>query len=309
MDDDDQADPMVPALAPAVVVLTQLFDAAAVSCGIGVALTDSPAMAELAGIPSHAPFDASNVEAALSNAVMLRFAASDAVRQFAKMCESQPVPVFAHLAVARAGVEAAAIGFWLSDPDITAEERVQRYEMLALRNAIEMKRSPDKEIHGRGVSSLALIRARCEQRGWEAVANKNRVAVARVELPGSGQMIKNLLDSDVGVDRLSLGEHAWWFWSGTAHGTNYALLDSVDASGITSGSEISTVASFVVSAQKVTWAALILGHGFVRLMKRQRAFFGWPEEPWASAVEDFAQFVRDYSAAVTALEASGDSPT
>ena len=307
MEGDDQADQMIVALAPAVAVLTLLFNAAAESCGIGVAHTDSPAMKEISGITRKKLFDVPNAEAAFSNAVMLRFAASDAVRQFAKMFESQPVPVLTHLAVARTGIEAAAIAYWLSDPEITVEKRVQRYEMLALRNALEMKRSPDVAIKARGRASLSQVRERCEKRGWNPVANENRVEVAGVDLPRSKVMIEDLLNSDDSAGELSLGAHAWWFWSGISHATNYALLDSVDASGINAGSEISTVVSFVVSAPRVTWAALILGHGFVRLMKRQQAFFGWPNEPWASAVEEFGQLVRDFGEGVASLEAPGGS--
>jgi hypothetical protein len=298
---------MIMALAPAVAVLTMLFDAAAESCGIGVAHTDSPAMKEIFGITRKELFDASNAEAAFSNAVMLRFAASDAVRQFAKMFEVQPVPVLTHLAVARIGIEAAAIAYWLSDPEINAEERVQRYEMLALRNALEMKRSPDVAMKARGSVSLAQVRGRCQKRGWNPIANEKRVAVAGINLPGSKVMIEDLLNSDDSASGLSLGAQAWWFWSGTSHATNYALLDSVDVSGVNAGSEILTVVSFVVSAPKITWAALILGHGFVRLMNRQQAFFGWPKEPWDSAVEAFGQLVRDFGCGMASLEAPSGS--
>jgi len=102
----EATDDIVPVLEHLMDSLEGLANAAEVLAGSGMALADSPAMTELAREADITADDWDEpVHAAHTNAGILRFAATDAVRQFTRLFRSQPVPVYAHLSVARAGLE------------------------------------------------------------------------------------------------------------------------------------------------------------------------------------------------------------
>ena len=105
---------IVPILGPLIKLLEGMADGAESLAGSGVPMADSPAMAEMSKEASIAGDDFEEpVHAAPTNASILRFAATDYVRQFAAMFRGQPVPVYAHLPVARASLEAAALAsYW-----------------------------------------------------------------------------------------------------------------------------------------------------------------------------------------------------
>jgi hypothetical protein len=284
---------IVPVLAPVTAVLTGLADASEVLAGSGMAMADSQAMAELSNEAAIAgPGFDEPVHAAHSNAGMLRFASTDAVRQFARLFGSQPVPVYSHLAVARAGLESAAHAYWAAVQGIGPVARVQRLQMIRLRNCREMKRSPIPEYKAHGKTVMIQIREQCRQRAWHAVANKQHIVVGDQEMPGSGAMIKTLLAAGSSSPELErLGATAWWFQSGISHGVNFALIESIEANEQTStvGPQL---AQIYTSSRSVAQQAFIVGLGYLSMIQEHRRLFGWKHDAWDEAARAFIDETR-----------------
>ncbi len=275
-------------------VLEGMVDATESLVGSGMALSDSPAMAELSqeGMIADGYFE-EPVHAAHSNANILRFAATDSVRQFTRLFRSQPVPVYAHLAVARAAIESAALSYWAGAQGIGATVRVQRYQAIRLRNCIEMKRSPIPEFKRQAIRNRAQIRKQCAKRSWNLVANSSRIEVGDQRLPGSGALIKSLLAGGSDAPEMQrLGATAWWQWSGVSHAVNYALIDSVDSNNTAPSPLGPNIVPIFTSSRSVSFQALILGSGYQTLIEEHRQVFGWTNPTWTDATAQFIEIAR-----------------
>jgi hypothetical protein len=291
---------IVPVLAPLMTALTGLADATETLAGSGMATASSQAMAELAHeVEIAGPGFDEPVHAAHANAGMLRFASTDALRQFARLFESQPVPVYAHLALARTGLESAAYAFWIAARGIGAVARVQRLQTIRLRNTMEMKRSPISEYKAQGAAVMAQIRGQCKERDWEAIANERQVKVGDEQLPTSGALIKSLISEGGGAPELQrLGATAWWFQSGTSHGVNFALIESIEAKEHLPSPLSPPVASIFTSSRSVALQGIILGLGYRSMIEEHRRLFGWSNESWDRAVQALiAEYQRVISSA------------
>lgn len=269
--------------------LTGLADATEALAGSGIAMANSQAMHELAHEAQIAGPDFDEpVHAAHSNAGLLRFASTDALRQFARLFAAQPVPVYAHLAVARAALESAAYSYWLAARAIGAVARVQRFQAIRLRNSLEMKRSPIPEYKAQGVSVMSQIRAQCRQRSWEAIANERQVSVGEQRLPGSGALITSLIAGRAEAPALlHLGATAWWFLSGASHCVNYALTESVESAAQPQSTFGPQLASVFTSSRSVALQAIILGIGYRGMIEEHRLLFGWSNPAWNQASDNF----------------------
>ena len=141
---------LVEVVAPTVGALTQLADSAQKMAGVGLPAANSTAMAEIAAekllVSTHLR---EPIHAAHSQSGLLAFAATDHLRNYARLFASQPVPVYSHLVLARACFDACRVAFWLSEPGIGAVRRAQRYLVLRLENAKQQKRSPIDDVRPR----------------------------------------------------------------------------------------------------------------------------------------------------------------
>ncbi|HWS47437.1 MAG TPA: hypothetical protein VN636_16360, partial [Acidimicrobiia bacterium] len=66
------------------------------------------------------------VQTAHSLAAMRLWAAEDHALAMCRLLQSEPVPVYGHVVLARAALEAAVLAGWLSEPSIGAKARVER---------------------------------------------------------------------------------------------------------------------------------------------------------------------------------------
>jgi hypothetical protein len=285
---------IVPILAPLMDALDGLATAADTLAGFGIPMADSPAMAEIAqesaigGDGFEEP-----VHSAHSNAGILRFAATDYLRTFVRMFRSKCVPVYGHIPVARACLESAAQSYWAITRDIGPTARVQRYQLIRLRNALAMGGSPIPELKAQGSLVRAKIQQQCDERGWKMTANGRKLEVGGEQLPGSGALIRTLLAHNSEAPGLDhLGATAWWLWSGVSHAVNYALLESVDGDGTQSSSLAPNVVPISTSSQTVQFQGLILGHAFLPLIEEHRTVFGWSDDAWGQAAVAFVAETR-----------------
>jgi len=197
--------------------------------------------------------------------------------------------------VARAGLESAALSYWAIERGIGSPARVQRYQAIRLRNAREMKRSPIDEFKAQGTHLNTQVRAQCTKRNWQSIANERRIEVGNQQLPGSGSLIKVLLADGNDAPALQrIGATAWWFLSGISHGVNYALIESMEAVD-PDPSPLSLApnrVSIFTSSWSVTLQAVILGLGYRTMVEESRHVFGWANDAWAEASQDFVGQIK-----------------
>jgi hypothetical protein len=93
-----------------------------------VAWEDSPAMKELADEPAYqerCSWVGPITDTHMLGGLTLR-AAADYVRTFSESFTTESVPMYGHLVVARAALEASVVSWWLSEHAIARDERVKR---------------------------------------------------------------------------------------------------------------------------------------------------------------------------------------
>jgi hypothetical protein len=98
---------------------------------------DSPAMRELADEPGYkerCSWAGPITDTHMLGRLTLQ-AAADYVRTFAESFTTESVPMYGHLVVARAALEASVVSWWLSEAAVARDERVKRGLSEFLRRA------------------------------------------------------------------------------------------------------------------------------------------------------------------------------
>jgi hypothetical protein len=227
-------------------------------------------------------------------------AATDYVRGFAELFDSQQPPIYAHLAVARSALESAVVSWWLSDPSISLLERMKRTLCELLYSAAEVN-----ELFGDKAARLGITDSEARIRQWKSVAesfgwsvnlSRTRPIIDGTKRPrvsdGIVTVSRSGADSEIGnllFSRLSAVTHVTWF--GLQSAIDFVGVGPDDRSGLTTvpigtdGSQVSAVAFYVVR--------LLRNAADTRF-----TYMGWSDEPWqaavraAGAIEDiFAQTV------------------
>jgi hypothetical protein len=235
------------------------------------------------------------VRAAHTYAGLLRFASTDFVRQFVRLFATQPVPVYAHLPVARAGLEAAATSAWLTEFSIGPERRVQRFLILRVQNALEMRRGPIPEFKQMGRDLIERTRLQCDKRGWtHDLARKRVLSIADESLPSTKSLIRALFARGRAAPETGrIGETSWWYLSGVSHSTLYALTESIDWQADKSESAVvPSLAAMFTSSQSVIQHSAVLALGFDALIEAHRELFGWESAEWTKARGEMASLIR-----------------
>jgi hypothetical protein len=107
-----------------------------------IAWAGSPAMAEISdesGYTGRSGWDAPLGDTHLLGSLTLR-AATDYVRMFAEALNASRAPLYGHLVLARAALEASVVCWWLSEPGIARDERVKRGLSEYVYSAVEEQR-------------------------------------------------------------------------------------------------------------------------------------------------------------------------
>jgi hypothetical protein len=246
---------------------------------------DSRAMAEIASEQKERAWTWDDAATEAHRAAgFLVFAGLDHLAAYAHLFSSPPVPVYSHLAVARAAVEAFGWAYWLADPDrrIDPAARVKRGQVHALADGRERKRLPGADLKKIGIDIIDRVRAGAPA-GWTVVCNDRQVRVGDVELPTSKKIIGAVLGPPdmAGSARDAAG--LWSMLSATSHSTRYALhlrigrpnepLSSVEPIVVPLQTESESVHIYGAA---IAQAAINATTGFLTLM-------GWETEEWRSA--------------------------
>lgn len=279
---------LIQALQPTAAALHGLADAGQALAQPGLPDPASQAMAEIAAeadLPGIGLLG-EPVESAHSVANLLAFAATDHLRNFARLFEGEPVPVFSHLVLTRACLDAAGVANWLGQPSIGVERRAQRYVVHRLANAKQMKRSPVADAKAKAASIRQEVGAGCLAAGWALQAHMNDGQSPRVgdeEQPTARQAIAAVLGDPVDDPNAALGDFWWWLLSGVIHGTPYGLMQSVRPQPRTSDLQPPLGAVLTDSRSVVTlaWAAAT---AYRTMTESLRRLFGRASAQWDAAV-------------------------
>jgi len=208
---------------------------------------------------------------------MTLFAASDYVGTFAAAIDATPTPVYGHLAVARAALEACVVAAWLNDPDLGVPQRVKRGLCEQLYNADELVRlkfEADPKVrldHWKGVAT---------QFGWPVTWDRGKPVVDEERRPSIPAGIARLLGDDA---EAQIGRVQWSYLSAVSHVTWYGLRQALsDPPTEQAVAAPSLVAVGTASSSVRAQAACIL----VGLRKAATSTFtlmGWADAEWEAA--------------------------
>jgi len=277
---------LVDVVAPLMRGIAVTLAAAKEMAGTGSAMADSPAMGEFTEDERLAtPTMRDPIDVAHSVARVLRLAASDHLRSYAGLFASQPVPVYSHLIVARASLESTALAYWLAEPGIGAERRVQRAMLIRLDNANERRRGPLKSEKEAGREFRENLSAAALEHGWPIAKNKD-LRLGNEELPSTRDLLRPVLpppaDTGDGIDR---GHLVWWHLSNVAHSSMFALLQSVDLDQQQDQGPVGMGirVPLITSSASVELYGALTSRAYLTMMARHRALFGWDSPVYDAA--------------------------
>jgi len=139
------------------------------------------------------------IQMAHSMGGVLAFASADHIRNYALSFQSNPVPVYSHLVVARACLDACSVSAWLSEDEIGVVRRAQRALVVRISSAKQLKRSPIPEVKQRGKAIRDQCIAGAAAAGWQCETNWKSDASPEVggeRLPSAKQAISAVLGDD-----------------------------------------------------------------------------------------------------------------
>jgi hypothetical protein len=243
---------------------------------------DSQAMAELA---AGAQFKGSStwgdpVHAAHNLGQLLVVHTGDCARALVRELSQSATPVYAHVVLARASLEAASRAWWLFEPGIGLRLRVARVINDRIFGLSQQGRLPlPEEYRAQARERLNELFAEAARLGFRTVRDpRTDLRYLEEKRPGQTELVKNLWRAD---GDSSLGALVYGFFSAVAHGTTFGLTSSVEANapnaprtpGVTWGA-VKTRSLEVVHVL----AAVILGTR--EAQGRRNELFGWASQSW-----------------------------
>ena len=204
-------------------------------------------------------------------------AASDHVRAFARLHSAAPAPVFAHVTLTRAALEALVWARWLGEPGpgVDPPERRRRGLAARLYSAFEEARVP--EARDVANAQATRLKAVAVANGWAVVGrHRGNLTVGGFALPSIPEAFSRLLV--VPVERF--GVTLWSHLCGVSHGTLYGLLSGVVESDVDPLDPNVWTATLGGDSHSVNTLVLLLLRG-IRLTTRERlTLMGWKSPEW-----------------------------
>jgi hypothetical protein len=142
-------------------------------------------------------------------------ASSDYIRGFAELFDSEHPPLYAHLPLARAALEAAGVSAWLSELGIAPLERMKRGLCELLYSANEVARL---SLSANATHPVQLWEGVARSFNWTVDNRGSKPVIGGARRPRISDSIMRLAGSrpgsrsgDVLFSRLSAADHVTWF--------------------------------------------------------------------------------------------------
>jgi len=226
-------------------------------------------------------------------------AASDHVRAFARLHSAAPAPVFAHVTLTRAALEALVWARWLGEPGPTVDPPERRRRGLAARLYSAFEESRVLEARDHASTEAARLEEVASANGWALVGrHRGNLTVGGLALPSIPDAFSSLLV--VPVERF--GVTLWSHLCGVSHGTLYGLLSGVveaDAHPLDPNVWTATIGG---DSHSVNTLVLLLLRG-IRMTTRERLILmGWQSPEWDLADRNAGDLERVLVKALYGIE-------
>lgn len=213
-----------------------------------------------------------------SFAVATLRASSDYVRGFAELFGADHPPLYAHLPLARAALEAAGTSFWLSELGIGPLDRIKRGLCELLYSANEVA---DLDLSENPRQSVQLWEGVAQSFNWSVNNGRSKPVIDGTRRPRISESIVQLAgaapDSQAGnflFSRLSAADHVTWFglsWAMDVASASHRPTSTLRTVAVgTSSAQVATIAFYVVRALRTAAANLV-------------TFMGWVSSDWEQA--------------------------
>ncbi len=210
---------------------------------------------------------------------MTLLAASDYGRCYADLFAGDRAPVYGHLVLARAGLEACVISAWLNNPRIGVEERVKRGLCELVYSAWEMVRLKIDD-KGKAADLVARHERNASALGWDLKRDREKPAIDGTKRPSIPTGIAEMTTGDSAKD---LGRVQWNYLSSVMHVTWWGLGQGVVEPptapvGLSPSTAMVGTQSKAVNGQSLCLLRAIRQAGTARL-----TLMGWLDDAWAEA--------------------------
>jgi hypothetical protein len=209
-------------------------------------------------------------------------AADDMIRSLCRLFEGGATPVYGHIPLARAAVEACARAAWLAEPGVGVKKRVARgvsERLYSLGEVAKLPGAPDNSDRRRRILDEA------DKQGFARFSTRGQTIVSLEERRKGNTALVTWL---FGQPDQELGEIIYRFWSAVSHSTLYGLTQSLDRD-VSQASRIDslvTVGLATRSDQVVTVMAAV-GIAYIDAARFHDQLFGWRTDDWAKTVVNF----------------------
>ena len=204
-------------------------------------------------------------------------AATDAARCYGELFSGTRAPLYGHLTLARACLEACVVSAWLSDPKISPTERQRRALVELIYSAKEVKRLGVEE-GDIADERIALWIGVATELGWD-VSKDTKPQVGGSGRPAMAAGIDQLL-----IDKgpLRLGRVQWSYLSGVNHTVWFALKQAFIGDLTDDGMAPST-APLGTESMSVYSQTLCLLRALRVAATTRMTYMGWIDDEWEYA--------------------------
>ena len=205
-------------------------------------------------------------------------AATDNARTFAEAFDAPRPPLYGHLALARATLEASVISAWLNEPGIAYLERVKRGMCERLYSANEVRRLG---IQADADETLAQYEADAISFGWQPrFDDGGKPSVDGTSRPAIPEGITRLL---AGATSGNPGPVLWSRLSAVTHAVWWGLEWAFDLDQVAPAGPGQATVAFGSETAKVAIPALSILRALRAAATDQFTLMGWTEDPsWQS---------------------------
>jgi hypothetical protein len=198
----------------------------------------------------------------------------DQLRALARLPALEPPALFAPFVIARSVLDTAGAAYWLAEPGISTDQRVQRRLVTNVLQA-RVQQVPQREEFADKLAELKSVpehvRQYCSTQGW-TFDSKDPPRIEEQERPSQRVLLGEVVDPDRDNLRTGLGATLWWFLSGYTHGSFDALISVLE---VNPDSDPATPnAMIMVDGARLVWLVFVAARAARRLTERRAALFG-----------------------------------
>lgn len=209
-----------------------------------------------------------------TQATLLVVLAQDNARSLCRLLLSGPVPIWSHVVLGRATLEAAGRVAWMTEVGIGTRRRVARGMTERIYSYTQAGALPRLQSTAFTARRQAIL-DEADRQGFTRRSRKGSPPALEEERPSNRAVVRLVLDDG------DLGAAVYGFFSAVAHGTHYGLLASV--SPHEPDPVVGLRGAIGTSSLGVATTCTSVALGFGRGFEAYRQLYGWSSDRWTDA--------------------------